>query len=43
MSAAKTRQKFVRNLVYRQSNEDFEQIFNAAFASAIVIQGFPSA
>jgi hypothetical protein len=37
-SAAKTRQKFAKNRSLQMVNEDFEQIFNAVFASAVVIQ-----
>src|SRR3990167_443778 len=39
-SAAKTRQKRVKNRSLLCVNEDFEPVFNAVFASAVVIQRF---
>jgi hypothetical protein len=37
MSAAKARQKSSKNRSLHIVNEDFEKIFNAVFASAVVI------
>jgi hypothetical protein len=39
-SAAKTRQKITRNRSLHAVNEDFEQFFNAVFASIVVFQRF---
>ena len=41
-SAAKTRQKRAKNRSLLCVNEDFEPVFNAVFASAVVIQRFLS-
>jgi hypothetical protein len=41
-SDAKARQKFAKNRSLQIVNEDFEKIFNAAFASAVVIEWFLS-
>jgi hypothetical protein len=40
-NAAKTRQNFVKNRSLQIVNEDFEQNFNAVFASAVVVQRLP--